>query len=155
MGEAGGPPERKRVPQKHGGVLALIPKGVSGNPGGLPKGFVKPTAAYAACAGLSVEDLKLIRAGRAPKGWKWGSPVSSVYSMAAGQILAATGAEGIDGVPKANATSAMEIVDRLEGKVAQKHEFDIADVEKIAALLGVDAAALKVQAERLMKVLAK
>lgn len=126
------PPAGRRVHiTAKGGTLYPWMPGQSGNPGGWPKGFVRPSQAYAKVSTLPLADVRGLLRGKAPKGWA--TPVSSVYVLAAGQFLAAIGGKSEDGVHKANASSAIEIGDRTEGKVAQTHVVELHEAAKALA----------------------
>lgn len=90
-------------------MLTDFPPGVSGNPGGFPKGFVPLSRAYAIVSEFQLDEIVQMAAGQAPK--RWGKrPLLIPYVTAAKMWLA--------GTPPA----AGEIADRTEGKVKQVTE---------------------------------
>lgn len=148
--KAAPPAGRRAIKTKTGGTIYPWPPGQTGNPGGLPKGFIRTSQAYARVSILPLEDVRGLLRGKAPKGWE--TPLKSVYVLAAGQFLAAIGGESVEGVHKANASSAIEIGDRTEGKIAQRHILELEEVAKaLAEKLGCTPQELLREAAELAK----
>ena len=86
--------------------------GQSGNPSGVPKGFIRLSQAYAIVSEFSLEDIQGIADGKAPKSWPKGRKLVMPYVAAARMWLG-----------QANVPASSEIADRTEGKV--KHTTDV------------------------------
>lgn len=90
-------------------------KGKSGNPGGLPKGTPKISAAYARLLALTPEELKEFK------------PANTAEELALKQIRAA-----LMGKPQATLNAVKEITDRTEGKARQPLELkNTSEVEQL------------------------
>lgn len=60
-------------------------KGVSGNPGGRPKGFVGPTRAYNEVSQCTLKEIERMAKGKFPVGWKHGH--QGIYCVKAREFL--------------------------------------------------------------------
>jgi len=98
------------------------PRANPGNPGGSPKGFVRLSQAYAIISEYSLEEIRSIAEGKAPKSWPKGRRLVMPYVAAARMWL------GQMSVPASS-----EIADRTEGKVKTTTEMQIGVASDLAA----------------------
>jgi hypothetical protein len=110
-------------PGRNGGKLTDFAAGVSGNPGGVPAGFIRLSQAYAILGEYTQAEIKQIAEGEKPK--RWGKrPLYMPYVKAARMWL------GIENVP-----SSVEIADRTEGKVKSTTDLNVSAPDLVTAYL--------------------
>jgi hypothetical protein len=106
-GVATGATQRELVPQPHGGALVAPYKpGESGNPSGVPAGYVPLSKAAQIVAMLGPEDVKLIAGGEFPPNW---DKLKSMQYVRAARTLQ----KELDGE---------RLTDRMDGPVPTKAE---------------------------------
>lgn len=102
----------------HGGVIPPVASrfkpGQSGNPGGVPKGFIPLSRALAMLGALPDEDVAEIAEGKRPK--RWGRKALPMSVVMAARLWQAR---------DRLSTVVAEIADRTEGKVKQVTETTI------------------------------
>ncbi|MFA6031161.1 MAG: hypothetical protein WC969_14995 [Elusimicrobiota bacterium] len=104
-------------------MLTDFPPGVSGNPGGFPKGFLPLSKAYAIVSKLELSEIEEVASGKKPKGWGK-RPLLIAYVTAARMWLGAT-----------SVSAAAEIADRTEGKVKGTLELQVSSLAGLVAAL--------------------
>ncbi len=126
MGHGGGVGKPDAQASPRSGVIPppskRWPKGVSGNPGGHPAGFLRLSQAYEIVGTMAYADVQALAEGKAPKGWK--KRVTPPYVKAARMWL------GIENVP-----SSVEIADRTEGKVKSTTDLNVSEPDLATAYL--------------------